>query len=96
MHIDNVIAGNDDWQLGESRPCTKCEGGEICKKKVYTYADNTTDKNLQGRGAIIRGIYCTGTATTRLDIQESKSFSCGPPDSGGLAGGESTDSGGEG
>lgn len=41
-------------------------------------------------------IYCTGATTDRLDIHESKSDPCRSPASGGLAGGESTDSGGEG
>lgn len=45
---------------------------------------------------VSRGGYRTGTMSAGVETQESKSFRWGRPESRGLAGGESTDSGGEG
>ena len=59
-----------------------------------TYADKIKQKKSPGNEKI--QVYRTGSTTDNLDIQESKSVPCGLPASGGLAGGDFTDSGGEG
>ena len=71
---------------------------EICNTRVHrdTYADKVSRNKKSLGGEITRGFYCTCATTDRLDIHESKSVPCGSLASGGLAGGEFTDSGGEG
>jgi len=66
---------------------------EICNTRVHwdTYADK-----VRLKGAQEGGDHRTGATVARLDIHESKSDPWRSPASGGLAGGESTDCGGEG
>ena len=61
-----------------------------------TYADKVKQDNLLGARRAMIQVYRTGSTTDNLDIQESKSVPCGLPASGGLAGGDFMDSGGEG
>ena len=58
------------------------------------YADKVKQEKSLGNEKF--QVYRTGSTTDSLDIQESKSVPCGLPASGGLAGGDFTDSGGEG
>jgi len=81
--------------LGESRrPCTECEDIYAIRKSIAILM--LIKYNIGTREVKSGETYWTGVTRARLDIQESKSVPCEPLDEGGLAGGEPTDSGGEG